>query len=228
MKSSFQLRRNQLEIVPPSHEKELGLYEEAEDVEETEEEEEEDTEEEEEEEGAIQEENTETEGNLEKFGHDRKIVPIDNIEEEAFKNVVSDPDAFREPLVYPYPRIRNKCVNGKPPEMLKTQDIWKMNFTTQRQYLQDVHCNDPEPSLTSTNKFVEYARDAFIRAKNGEVNQKSNEFWEVPADMVQTSFDNISIKPTSINLYHIYVNKIIHRRKKLRIAGLETRISNTE
>ena len=70
-----------------------------------------------------------------------------------------------------------KC--SSPPPLLKGKDMWKMSLKDQRQYLQDIHCNETDPSPLPAEKFIAQA-EASLQDTTA-INTPS--IWDVPLAM---------------------------------------------
>lgn len=62
-----------------------------------------------------------------------------------------------------------------PKEKLKLKDMWPMSVVDQRQYLQDLRIDDPEPTDKAANIFIDYATASAETPVPPSI-------WDVPAD----------------------------------------------
>ena len=61
------------------------------------------------------------------------------------------------------------------PEKKKLKDMWTMSVKEQRQYLQDLRANDPDPSTKAADEFISYARESAALPVPPSM-------WDVPPD----------------------------------------------
>lgn len=60
---------------------------------------------------------------------------------------------------------------------LKTKDMWSKSVTEQRQYLQELYRDEPEPTDKAANEFISYAFEAAL-------NPPPSSLWDVPKDVL--------------------------------------------
>jgi hypothetical protein len=86
-----------------------------------------------------------------------------------------------EPKPEPAQEVKAKAItlirkpNPLPKEKLKLKDMWPMSVTDQRQYLQDLRIDDPEPTDKAANEFIAYAAAAAETPVPPSI-------WDVPDD----------------------------------------------
>lgn len=88
----------------------------------------------------------------------------------------------------------DKC--DHPPPILKGKDMWGMKVQEQRQYLQDIHCTETDPSSAPADRYKAQVREAMATP----MSERSPSIWDVPEDMQ----NQIKIsKPGDSVKYHI-------------------------
>lgn len=108
------------------------------------------------------------------------------------KNAVTPPGKVRKKIT----ELLKLDNCDHPPPILKGKDMWQMKVHEQRQYLQDIHCNETNPSTAPAERFMAQVK----KALETPVDERTPSIWDVPLYMqeqIRTS------KPGDIVKYHI-------------------------
>jgi hypothetical protein len=71
----------------------------------------------------------------------------------------------------------DKC--DHPPPILKGKDMWGMKVQEQRQYLQDIHCMETDPSPAPADRYKAEVQEAMATPQA----ERNPSLWDVPEDM---------------------------------------------
>eukprot|EP00602_Paraphysomonas_sp_CaronLab_P010873 CAMPEP_0185029734 /NCGR_PEP_ID=MMETSP1103-20130426/16211_1 /TAXON_ID=36769 /ORGANISM="Paraphysomonas bandaiensis, Strain Caron Lab Isolate" /LENGTH=623 /DNA_ID=CAMNT_0027564583 /DNA_START=155 /DNA_END=2026 /DNA_ORIENTATION=+ len=119
------------------------------------------------------------------------IVQLSSKPTQPFRQPIKLTAKPTEPRTVLTPHNEPKVSPKESITLKRTGQMWKMNITAQREYLQRIHENDPEPGLKSAQDFISYAQEALNNGQDPDItasadvpSSRRESFWATPAEYI--------------------------------------------